>query len=120
MNFDTYKDNGKDMIYYEIKDYLKKGFYNSAIKIILYYFYPNSSDKIKNIDNVVNYIIKHYMRENPRLRFLIDNDIGKIIFDIGIILKVDNGILRVKESFFSYETNILSDFFGTRRIKKLK
>ena len=110
MNFDTYKCKGN--VYQEIKDYLNKGLYISAIEVIIYYFYPYVSNKIKNIDKITNYILLNYIYQNPRIMYLIKNDICKIIFDIGIILKVKNGMSKVIASFFSDETKLLCDFFG--------
>ena len=41
-----------------------------------------------------------------------DGHSAQAIFDIGIILKVKNGMSKVIESFFSDETKILCEFFG--------
>jgi hypothetical protein len=109
MNFDTYKCKGR--IYHEIKNYLHMGYYTSAIEIIIYHFYPIVSNKIKDIDKITTYLILNYIYKNPRIRYLIKNDIAKIIFDIGIILKVNDGMSKVTSTFFSDETKILCDFF---------
>jgi len=111
MNFDTYKGN---KVYYNIKKYFNNGLYVSAIEIIIYYFYPNISNQIKDIDKITNYIIINYIMQNPRIHYLIKNDIGKIIFDIGIILKVKNGMSKVKDTFFGDECKILCNFFGIK------
>ena len=111
MNFETYKGNN---VYNLIKKYLNNGYYVSAIEVIIYYFYPYVSYKIKNIDKVTNYIIINYVMQNPRIYYLIKNDIGKIIFDIGIILKVKNGMSKVKDTFFGDECKILCNFFGIK------
>ena len=78
-----------------IKRYLNENNFDNAVLFILKQYYPNFLRK-NDWEKTINYLRYNYFEKYFKFN---KNNYSQIIFDIGIILKIQNGLDQIKRLY---------------------